>query len=112
MLVVGIQTSVGRDLQRRTMAGFADRLPDWRLSLRLYPWDDATAGLTDETSDVALLWLPVPRARTWSPTSYTAKNVGLCRCRTSGRGIGRCRARSVLRECGEVPFGGAVPAHA
>ena len=60
VLVVGIQTSVGRDLQRRTMAGFADRQPDWRLSLRLYPWDDATAGLTDETSDVAFLWLPVP----------------------------------------------------
>jgi DNA-binding transcriptional LysR family regulator len=60
VLVVGIQTSVGRDLQRRTMAGFADRQPDWRLSLRLCPWDDATAGLADQASDVAFLWLPVP----------------------------------------------------
>jgi len=60
ILVVGIQTSVGRDLQRRTLAGFADRRPDWRLSLRLCPWDDPTAGLADRTSDVAFVWLPVP----------------------------------------------------
>jgi DNA-binding transcriptional LysR family regulator len=60
VLVVGIQTSVGRDLQRRTLAGFADRQPDWRLSLRLFSWDDPTAGLADRTSDVAFLWLPVP----------------------------------------------------
>ncbi|MGH9247142.1 MAG: LysR family transcriptional regulator [Acidimicrobiales bacterium] len=33
VLVVGIHTSVGRDLQRRTLAAFAGRRPDWRLSL-------------------------------------------------------------------------------
>jgi DNA-binding transcriptional LysR family regulator len=60
ILVVGIQTSVGRDLQRRTLAGFADRRPDWRLSLRLCPWYDPTAGLADRSSDVAFVWLPVP----------------------------------------------------
>jgi DNA-binding transcriptional LysR family regulator len=60
VLVVGIQTSVGRDLQRRTLAGFAERQPEWRLSLRLCPWDDPTAGLTDGTSDVAFVWLPTP----------------------------------------------------
>jgi DNA-binding transcriptional LysR family regulator len=60
VLVVGIQTSVGRDLQRRTLAGFAERQPEWRLSLRLCPWDDPTAGLTDGTSDVSFVWLPTP----------------------------------------------------
>jgi DNA-binding transcriptional LysR family regulator len=60
VLVVGIQTSVGRDLQRRTLAGFTERQPDWRLSLRLCPWDDPAAGLADGTSDVAFVWLPTP----------------------------------------------------
>jgi len=60
VLIVGIQTSVGRDLQRRTLAGFAERQPDWRLSLRLCSWDDPTAGLADRSSDIAFLWLPVP----------------------------------------------------
>jgi DNA-binding transcriptional LysR family regulator len=60
VLVVGIQTGVGRDLQRRTLAGFAERQPEWRLSLRLCPWDDPTAGLTDGTSDVSFVWLPTP----------------------------------------------------
>ena len=60
VLVVGMQTSVGRDLQRRTLAGFTDLRPDWRLSLRLYPWDNPTAGLADRSSDVAFVWLPVP----------------------------------------------------
>jgi DNA-binding transcriptional LysR family regulator len=60
VLVVGIHTSVGRDLQRRTLAGFADRRPGWRLSLRLCSWADPTAGLADRTSDVAFVWLPVP----------------------------------------------------
>jgi DNA-binding transcriptional LysR family regulator len=60
LLVVGIQTSVGRDLQRRTLAGFAARQPNWRLSLRLCSWDDPTAGLADRTSDIAFVWLPIP----------------------------------------------------
>jgi DNA-binding transcriptional LysR family regulator len=60
VLVVGIQTSVGRDLQRRTLAGFTERQPDWRLSLRLCSWDDPTAGLADRSSDIAFVWLPLP----------------------------------------------------
>lgn len=43
-LVVGIQTSVGHDLHRRTQAGFEARQPGWRLSPRLCPWSDPTAG--------------------------------------------------------------------
>ena len=60
ILVVGIQTSIGRDLQRRAAAEFAARQPGWRLTPRLFPWEDPTAGLADHASDVALLWLPVP----------------------------------------------------
>jgi DNA-binding transcriptional LysR family regulator len=60
VLIVGILTSVGRDLQRRTLAGFGERRPDWRLSLRLCSWADPTAGLADRTSDVSFVWLPVP----------------------------------------------------
>lgn len=59
-LTVGIQTAVGRDLQRRTLAGFAERRPGWRVSLRLCSWADPTAGLADGSSDVAFVWLPVP----------------------------------------------------
>ena len=60
VLVIGIQTSIGRDLHRRAAAEFATRQPGWRLTPRLFPWEDPTAGLADHTSDVALLWLPVP----------------------------------------------------
>jgi DNA-binding transcriptional LysR family regulator len=60
VLVVGIHTSLGRDLQRRTLAGFSERQPGWRLSLRLCTWADPTAGLSDGSSDVAFVWLPLP----------------------------------------------------
>lgn len=59
-LTVGIQTAVGRDLQRRTLAAFAERRPGWRVSLRLCSWADPTAGLAEGSSDVAFVWLPVP----------------------------------------------------
>ncbi|MFI7067871.1 LysR family transcriptional regulator [Kribbella sp. NPDC050124] len=58
-LVVGMQTAVGRDLQRPAVARFRERAPGWTVSLRLVGWDDPTAGLADGTSDVAFLWLPL-----------------------------------------------------
>jgi DNA-binding transcriptional LysR family regulator len=57
-LTVGMQTAVGRDLQRDALREFRER--GWRVSLRLVSWDDPTAGLADGGSDVAFLWLPVP----------------------------------------------------
>ncbi|MEV0643113.1 LysR substrate-binding domain-containing protein [Streptomyces sp. NPDC050619] len=57
-LTVGMQTAVGRDLQREALARFRDR--GWRISLRLVSWEDPTAGLGDGGSDVAFLWLPLP----------------------------------------------------
>lgn len=59
-LVVGMQTAVGRDLQRPAVQRFRERAPGWTVSLRLVGWNDPTAGLADATSDVAFLWLPIP----------------------------------------------------
>jgi DNA-binding transcriptional LysR family regulator len=56
-LTVGLQTAVGRDLQRDALRGFRER--GWRISLRLIGWQDPTAGLADGGSDVAFLWLPI-----------------------------------------------------
>ncbi|MCT2590375.1 LysR family transcriptional regulator [Streptomyces sp. N2-109] len=57
-LTVGMQTAVGRDLQREALSALRKR--GWRFSLRLVSWEDPTAGLADGGSDVAFLWLPVP----------------------------------------------------
>ncbi|WP_327636133.1 LysR family transcriptional regulator [Kribbella sp. NBC_00482] len=58
-LVIGMQTAVGRDLQRPAVERFRAALPGWTVSLRLVGWDDPTAGLADGTSDVAFVWLPI-----------------------------------------------------
>ena len=58
-LVVGMQTAIGRDLQRPAAKRFRERAPGWTVALRLVGWDDPTAGLADATSDVAFVWLPV-----------------------------------------------------
>ncbi|MGP4019119.1 LysR substrate-binding domain-containing protein [Saccharopolyspora sp. 5N708] len=58
-LVVGMQTAVGRGLQRRAMRRFGEQLPQWRMVLRLVDWTDPTAGLADGSSDVAFVWRPV-----------------------------------------------------
>ncbi|MFF0527728.1 LysR family transcriptional regulator [Nocardia amikacinitolerans] len=59
-LVVGMQTAVGRDLQRRAISRFRAAAPDWTVSLRLVGWSDPTAGLADASSDVGVVWLPIP----------------------------------------------------
>jgi DNA-binding transcriptional LysR family regulator len=59
-LVIGMQTAVGRGLQRRALARFRVLAPGVVPSLRLVSWDDPTAGLTDASSDVAFIWLPGP----------------------------------------------------
>jgi len=57
-LVIGMQTAVGRGLQRRALARFRELAPGVVPSLRLVSWDDPTAGLMDGSSDVAFIWLP------------------------------------------------------
>ena len=59
-IVVGMQTAVGRGLQRRSLARFRELAPGVVPSLRLVGWRDPTAGLADGSSDVAFVWLPVP----------------------------------------------------
>jgi DNA-binding transcriptional LysR family regulator len=59
-LVIGMQTAVGRGLQRRALVRFRELAPDVLPSLRLVFWDDPTAGLADGSSDVAFIWLPGP----------------------------------------------------
>ena len=60
VLTVGVATSVGRGLLFRATRRFADEHPTARLEIRQVAWTDPTAGLADATSDVALVWLPVP----------------------------------------------------
>lgn len=57
---MGFSTSVGGGLYQSIAAQFEALRPGWRLELKLHPWSDPTAGLLDESSDVAFVWLPVP----------------------------------------------------
>ncbi|MFF5258004.1 LysR substrate-binding domain-containing protein [Actinomadura viridis] len=72
-LVVGMQTAVGRDLQRRALRRFRELAPGWTVSLRLVGWDDPSAGLADATSDVAFVWLPIPLDGTSTRTLVTER---------------------------------------
>jgi DNA-binding transcriptional LysR family regulator len=60
VLRVGFQTSVAGALYRLAVSCFTNDHPGWSVELKLHPWSDPTAGLLDDTSDVAFLWLPVP----------------------------------------------------
>jgi DNA-binding transcriptional LysR family regulator len=59
-IVIGMQTAVGRGLQKSALARFRELSPGVIPSLRLVSWSDPSAGLDDGTSDVAFLWLPTP----------------------------------------------------
>ena len=60
LLRVGFQTSVAGALYRYAVACFTRVHPEWSVELKLHAWSDPTAGLLDDGSDVAFLWLPVP----------------------------------------------------
>jgi len=60
MLRLGMQTSIGRNLYPAVLRRFAEVKSDWRLTLRLCEWTDPSAGLLDESTDAAFIWLPVP----------------------------------------------------
>lgn len=59
-LVVGLHTAVGRGIYPRAAARMAERHPEVRVALRSVRWDDPTAGLADGSSDLAVVWLPLP----------------------------------------------------
>jgi DNA-binding transcriptional LysR family regulator len=56
---IGMQTAVGRDLQRPALRLVSELVPGWTVALRLVGWTDPTAGLADGSSDVAFVWLPL-----------------------------------------------------
>jgi DNA-binding transcriptional LysR family regulator len=58
-LRVGTLTSIGRALYPAVVEHFAKREPGWRIELRSFGWGDPTAGLRDQATDAAFLWLPV-----------------------------------------------------
>jgi DNA-binding transcriptional LysR family regulator len=59
VLRIGQQTSVGRGIVEGLVAGVRTRRPAWTVEINQVPWTDPTAGLADETSDVAFCWLPL-----------------------------------------------------
>jgi DNA-binding transcriptional LysR family regulator len=66
VLRIGFSTSIGRGLIPRIQQHFARVRPTWRLALRQVDWDDPTGGLADGSSDIAIVWLPVPGADRFS----------------------------------------------
>jgi DNA-binding transcriptional LysR family regulator len=66
-LVVGMSTSPGRGgLLPAIRSRFAAVHPEAAIRLRQFTWDDPTAGLADQATDVAFVWLPLP-----DPDRYT-----------------------------------------
>jgi DNA-binding transcriptional LysR family regulator len=59
---VGTLTSIGRALYPSVVDHFAKREPGWRIELRSFSWADPTAGLGDQATDAAFVWLPVDAA--------------------------------------------------
>jgi DNA-binding transcriptional LysR family regulator len=57
-LRVGTLTSLGRDLYPAVRDHFAKREPGWSVDLHSVSWADPTAGLRDQVTDVAFVWLP------------------------------------------------------
>ena len=61
-LVVGMSTSPGRGgLLAAIRSRFSLEHPEVTIALRQVGWADPTAGLADQTSDVAFVWLPLPQ---------------------------------------------------
>jgi DNA-binding transcriptional LysR family regulator len=66
-LVVGMSTSPGRGLLPAIRSRFSQAAPHAQLELRQVGWEDPTAGLANESSDIAFVWLPIPSQQryTW-----------------------------------------------
>jgi DNA-binding transcriptional LysR family regulator len=61
-VVVGLQTSPGRNLLPRIRAQLPEEI---ELELRQVPWGDASCGLADRSTEAAFCWLPLPE-----PSAY------------------------------------------
>jgi len=62
LLRVGTLTSIGRELYPAIIDHFAKCQPGWHIELRSFTWGDPTAGLRDQASDAAFVWLPIDTA--------------------------------------------------
>lgn len=60
VLRIGFSTSIGRGLLPAIQQRFTQARPNWRLQLHQVDWTDPTGGLLDGSSDLAIVWLPVP----------------------------------------------------
>jgi len=60
-LVIGMHTSPGRGLLPTVRAMMVADCPEVELELRQVAWSDRTAGLADQSTDAAFVWLPLPR---------------------------------------------------
>jgi DNA-binding transcriptional LysR family regulator len=60
-LIVGMSTSPGRGgLLPAIRSRFSEAAPHAQVELRQVGWEDPTAGLADQSSDIAFVWLPIP----------------------------------------------------
>jgi DNA-binding transcriptional LysR family regulator len=59
LLRAGTLTSIGRELYPGIIEHFTKRQPGWQVELRSFGWGDPTAGLSDQVTDAAFVWLPV-----------------------------------------------------
>src|SRR3982074_3615242 len=60
-LVIGMHTSPGRGLLPSVRAMMVASCPEVELELRHVSWSDRSAGLSDQSTDAAFVWLPLPR---------------------------------------------------
>src|ERR1700735_253048 len=60
VLLVGVQTSIGRGLIPGVTAVMGELLPGWTLAFRQVSWADPATGLASGDADVAVAWLPLP----------------------------------------------------
>jgi DNA-binding transcriptional LysR family regulator len=88
-ITVGFSTSIGRGIIPAVRDAMTERRPDYRMQLRQVPWTDPSAGLADRSTDVALVWLPVPVAGIATHAITTeARHVALpATHRLAGRGV-------------------------
>ncbi|MDF5711339.1 MAG: LysR substrate-binding domain-containing protein [Nostoc sp. S4] len=60
-LRVGFICRIGNELTKSILSRFQVVQPGWKVAIRFFEFSDPTAGLLSGNTDVALLWLPVPK---------------------------------------------------